>query len=88
MILEPERSITDIEKEAALLAERKLVGKPPIVNLEGIGSLTGAGSFGSNGGSGGQTSAPGSIESNNRSVPPNGELCSDNDQTGYQHPES
>jgi hypothetical protein len=38
-ILEPNRSSVDIERELEELAERKLVGKPPVVNLEGIGSL-------------------------------------------------
>jgi ATP-dependent metalloprotease FtsH len=38
-ILEPHRTAGDIERELEELAERKLVGKPPVVNLEGIGSL-------------------------------------------------
>jgi ATP-dependent metalloprotease FtsH len=43
-ILEPHRTDEDIEKEIAQLAERKLVGKPPIINIEaisGIGSSIG-----------------------------------------------
>lgn len=35
-IVEPDRSDTDIERELALMAERRLVGKPPIINLEGL----------------------------------------------------
>lgn len=67
-ILEPERSIDDIEKEAAKLAERKLVGKPPIINLEGIGTLTGVGGFGSgDGGAGLPPPTPGG-STNNRTI--------------------
>jgi ATP-dependent Zn protease len=40
-ILEPERSKEEIKKEIELLAERRLVGKPPIIDFENFGSLSG-----------------------------------------------
>lgn len=39
VILEPQRSMADIEREIESIADRKLVGKPPIVNLEAIAGL-------------------------------------------------
>ncbi len=42
-ILEPDRSELDIERESLILAEKKLVGKVPIINLEGIEGLSGPG---------------------------------------------
>ncbi|MBI4533536.1 MAG: AAA family ATPase, partial [Candidatus Melainabacteria bacterium] len=36
-ILEPERPAAEVEREIMQLAERKLVGKPPVINLEAIG---------------------------------------------------
>jgi ATP-dependent metalloprotease FtsH len=53
IILEPERSRADILKEMDILQERTLVGTPPIVDFENLGSLAGWGSGSSgNGGSG------------------------------------
>jgi ATP-dependent metalloprotease FtsH len=40
-ILEPQRSLSDIEREMLQLAERKLVGKPPVINLEAIAGPSG-----------------------------------------------
>jgi hypothetical protein len=40
-ILEPNRSEEDIKRELALMGERKLVGTPPIVNLETLAGLAG-----------------------------------------------
>jgi hypothetical protein len=39
-ILEPERSDIDIEREMLILAEKKLVGKTTVVNLEAIKGLS------------------------------------------------
>lgn len=38
-ILEPERSVADVQREMDALAERKRVGKPPVINLEAISGL-------------------------------------------------
>lgn len=55
-ILEPQRSESDVNKELAELAERKFVGKRPVVSLEllaGLGLKGGAGGgAGGNGGNG------------------------------------
>jgi ATP-dependent metalloprotease FtsH len=51
-ILEPERSKADILKEMDILQERILVGTPPVVDFENLGTLAGWGSSPSNGGSG------------------------------------
>lgn len=59
-ILEPQRSQSDIEREMLQLAERKLVGKPPVINLEAI-----AGPSGSHPGS-----APGNPSNNRDTTPP------------------
>jgi len=40
-ILEPDRSELDIERESLILAEKKLVGKVPVINLEAIKGLSG-----------------------------------------------
>jgi ATP-dependent metalloprotease FtsH len=50
-ILEPERSKADILKEMDILQERIMVGTPPVVDFENLGSLAGRGS--GNGGNGG-----------------------------------
>lgn len=64
--LEPQRSVSEIEKELLELAERRLIGTPPVINLENIGSLTGG-----SGSSGGGSGSPGPNPSNNRnSIPP------------------
>ncbi len=39
-ILEPDRSELDIERESLILADKKLVGKVPIINLEAIKGLS------------------------------------------------
>ncbi len=38
-ILEPDRSELDIERESLILAEKKLVGKVPVINLGAIEGL-------------------------------------------------
>jgi len=40
-ILEPERSEIEIEREMLVLAEKKLVGKVPVINMEAISGLSG-----------------------------------------------
>ncbi len=59
-ILEPERSTSEIEREVLQLADRKLVGKPPVINLEAI---AGSGTTSGTGPSGGNAA-------NNRELPP------------------
>lgn len=69
-ILEPGKSDADIDKEIATLTERKLVGKPPVINLEylpGLAGISGGGSSG-NGGNG-DTGSGGS--SSNSAIEPN-----------------
>jgi len=63
-ILEPARSAEEVEREMLQLAERKLVGKPPVINLEAIGSLPG--SSAANGGANGPR---GGNPANNRELP-------------------
>jgi cell division protease FtsH len=46
-ILEPSRTSADIERELELLGERRLVGKPPVVNIETLPGLAGLGGNGS-----------------------------------------
>jgi ATP-dependent metalloprotease FtsH len=60
-ILEPERSIEEVEREMRKLADRKAVGKAPVINLEGIGMAngTGIGNPPAGNGSGGNTPAGG-----------------------------
>ena len=41
-LLEPHRSEIDIERESLILAEKQLVGKTIVVNLEGIKGLAGS----------------------------------------------
>jgi len=57
-ILEPNRSDADIEKELALMSDRKQVGTPPIINIDILPGLPpkgtiGAGKNGSSSGNGG-----------------------------------
>jgi ATP-dependent metalloprotease FtsH len=40
-ILEPDRTDEDIEEEIKRMSERKLVGKPPVINIEGLPGLLG-----------------------------------------------
>lgn len=61
-ILEPERSKADIQREIDLLGTRKLVGKPPVIDLDNFGgwALPGIGSGGNSGASpGGSTNNKG-----------------------------
>ena len=65
-ILEPERPSSEIERELLQLAERKLVGKPPVINLEGITTLPPSVGSGSTGGG----TPPGAGNpANNRALP-------------------
>ncbi|HEY9755770.1 MAG TPA: AAA family ATPase [Oculatellaceae cyanobacterium] len=57
-ILEPQRSRADILKEMEALEERQLVGTPPIIDFEHLGSLTGWG--GGKSGSAGPSTGNGS----------------------------
>lgn len=78
VILEPERPADEVERELLQLAERKLVGKPPVINIESIGKAgsdtsgggkpasPGNGSKGSPGGSQGIAGNP----ANNQDPPP------------------
>jgi hypothetical protein len=60
-ILEPERSKADIQREIDLLGTRKLVGKPPVIDLDNFGSwaIPGVG-----GGGGGGGNSPGGSTNN------------------------
>jgi hypothetical protein len=66
-ILEPGKSDADIDKEIATLTERKLVGKPPVINLEYLPGLAGLSGGGGNGGNGDK----GSGDSSNSAIQPN-----------------
>ncbi|MBS1989077.1 MAG: AAA family ATPase [Cyanobacteria bacterium SZAS LIN-3] len=45
-ILEPHRTDADIDREIATMADRKLVGKPPVINIDVLPGLPGKGAFG------------------------------------------
>jgi cell division protease FtsH len=62
LILEPERSRADIIKEIETLQERQLVGTPPIVDFDHLGSLAGWGK--GKGGKGGTGNDSGSATGN------------------------
>jgi cell division protease FtsH len=61
-ILEPGRSESEIEKEIELLADRRLVGTPPVINIDTIAGLAIPGRSGR----GGSQADPGSNASNNQ----------------------
>lgn len=72
-ILEPSRTEDDIERELAALSERRLVGKPPVVNIQTLAGLQGL--LGGGSGSEGQGDASGGTPGggnpeNNRQGPP------------------
>jgi hypothetical protein len=73
-ILEPDRTPADIEREMAILSERKRVGKPPVINLEAIAGLGGkvgnAGNGGSSSGTSGTNTGSTAPQNNQDTQPP------------------
>lgn len=68
--LEPQRSSIDIEREMLQLSERRLVGKPPVINLGAITSGAKVTTKDSNSSSSGGASGPPDNVTNNQ-LPPN-----------------
>lgn len=57
-VLEPQRTDAEVERELAQMAERKLVGKSPVLSLNGILGLAGGGNGGGNGDAGSNNNNP------------------------------
>lgn len=83
-ILEPERSRADILQEIETLEERQMVGTPPIVDFEHLGSLANWGGKGSDSGSG---TANGGSSGPNIGNPNNNRIGLDNDGLTGENPQ-